>query len=227
MSETTKAVDREETFDKLVAVRVRSELVDRVETLSQETISEELRNGLRARRLELEEEHDQLVTDGGRDEPRVHVTPAEERYQLVDVVADLCNDAMEFGDVSREEALSALAEVAEELDREVPALDRFEEDGRSRDGGGGSRPVPPGVGSPEEESEIFEGVVTGSEARRAVLEGDVVYVHDHESDSAIAAGFDSLDDARAWIDASDREEISRTSEPEERSGVEPVDGREL
>ena len=71
------------------------------------------------------------------------------------------------------------------------------------------------------------GVVTGSEARRAVVEGDVVYVHDHESESAIAAGFDSLDDARAWIDASDREEISRTSEPEERSGVEPVDGREL
>ena len=71
------------------------------------------------------------------------------------------------------------------------------------------------------------GVVTGSEARRAVVEGDVVYVHDHESESAVAAGFDDVEDARAWIEASDREEVETHAEPEERSGLEPVDAREL
>ena len=96
------------------------------------------------------EEDRELMTDGGRDERRVPLPVAEERHELVDTVADLTYDAMEFGEVSREEALSALAEVAEEIDREVPALSRFEEEGRSRDGEGGSRPVPPGVGSPEE-----------------------------------------------------------------------------
>lgn len=71
------------------------------------------------------------------------------------------------------------------------------------------------------------GVVTGSEASRAVVEGDVVYVHDHESESAVAAGFDDVEDARAWIEASDREEVETHAEPEERSGLEPVDARHL
>ena len=71
------------------------------------------------------------------------------------------------------------------------------------------------------------GVVTGSEASRAVVEGDVVYVHDHESESAVAAGFDDVEDARAWIEASDREEVETHAEPEERSELEPVDAREL
>lgn len=71
------------------------------------------------------------------------------------------------------------------------------------------------------------GVVTGSEAVGAVTEGDVVYVWDHDSEDPVAAGFDDVDDARAWIEASDREEIDRTSDSKDRSELEPVDAREL
>jgi len=122
MSETTKAVDREETFDKLVAVRVRSELVDRVETLSEETISEELRNGLRARRLELEEEHDQLVTDGGvdvgRSERRSLIPVATKHYEVHNAAADVAHDAIEHGELDAKGVAAALREAADEIDEE-------------------------------------------------------------------------------------------------------------
>ena len=126
------------------------------------------------------ESEPELMTDGGREERRSVAPTPQDRSRLVDSLADLTYDALEFGEVSREEALSALVEVTEEIERDIPSLDRFTEEGHSRDGEGGTRPVPPGVGSVEEVEE-FEGIVVddsgpvilddGSETLSVGLEG--------------------------------------------------------
>lgn len=190
MSKKTKAVDREETFDKLVAVRVRSELVERIETLSEETISEELRNGLRARRLELEEEHNQLVTDGGNDVSVFEgVVVSDSGPVVLDNASSRIAVAVDV-DVSIGDALRV--EFERELSTEITRIDYD--------------PISVETVAPEESG---------------------IYVWDHSVERVIASGFDSLDAARSWIDARDREEISRTSEPDNRTALEPVDGREL
>ena len=71
-------------------------------------------------------DRDEPVTDGGRDEPR-RSPVAESRSKLVDSIADRVYDSIEFGDVDRQEGLSALAEVAKEVESGTPSLKRFED----------------------------------------------------------------------------------------------------
>lgn len=72
------------------------------------------------------EEDRELVTDGGRDEPR-RPPVAESRSELVDSTADRVYDSIDFGDVDREEALGALREVYKEVESGTPSLKRFED----------------------------------------------------------------------------------------------------
>lgn len=120
MSNANQAND-EVTFDKLIATRVDSKLINRIETLSEETISDEVRAGLRLRRLELEEKHNQLRTDGGRDvardERRSLVPVATKNCKVHDAAADVAHDAVEHGDLDPAEVADALRAAADEVER--------------------------------------------------------------------------------------------------------------
>lgn len=59
--------------------------------------------------------------DSGRDEPRQPRSPPESRADLLDAVADLAHDAVEFGDVPAPEAATALLDAAKEVESDDDA----------------------------------------------------------------------------------------------------------